>query len=120
MDQHAARAAAKAWLMQNPVPPGMTAEEFERRIDEGLAKDPERSAELVLRSDGSFDQTWTIGDEVSRSKGTWTLDEAKLTLVATHENGKERSELVKVVAEYEDGTITLSEKIEYPVVFRRK
>lgn len=41
-------------------------------------------------------------------------------LVTTHESGKERSELVEVVAKYEDGTITLREKIEYPVVFRRK
>ena len=120
MDQDAARAAAKAWLLQNPVPPGTTAEAFEKQIESNLDAAPERSSELVLKADGTFVQTWSIGDEASESRGTWTIDGAKLTLVTTHENGKARTEPEAVVAEHADGTLTFRETIEYPVLFRRK
>lgn len=120
LDQEAARAAAKAWLLQNPIPPGMTAEELEKRIEEGLDAGPEQSVELVLKPDGTFVQSATMGSESNASSGTWALEGTRLTLVTTRENGQPVSEPVEVVAKHADGTITLSEKIEYPVVLRRR
>jgi hypothetical protein len=120
-DEEALRAAVKEWLSQNPLPPGVSAEQIEKQIDEKFdAQMAQWSMELVLRPDGTFVLSVKTGAEEMDSKGTWNRDGSKLTMVTTHQNGKERPEPEEITAEFADGRITLSEKMEYPVVLERK
>jgi hypothetical protein len=115
------RASMKKWLSQNPLPPGMSAEQFEKQLDEKFdAEMAKRSMDLELNSDGTFVFSAKIGAESSVERGTWTLDGSKLTMVTTHRDGKEWPQPEPMTAEYADGKITMSEKMEYAITFVRK
>lgn len=120
-DEAALRTAIKDWLSANPPPPGVSAEEFGRLIDESIDEQAGAwSMELVLEPDGTFTSFAKMGTEAMDSRGTWKLDGSKLVLTTTHEGGAEKPEPEVMAAEFADGRITLREKMDYPVVLRRK
>jgi len=119
-DEEALRANMKEWLMAN-TPPGASAKQIEAQIDKTFdAQMAERSIELVLQANGTFVESLKVGEEATELRGTWTLTGAKLTMVTTHQNGKKKSSPSPMRAEFADGRITFREKIEYPLVLKRK
>jgi hypothetical protein len=121
MDEEAVRAAAKEWIMQNPVPPGMSAEQFEKMLEDRIDADiARRSIALTLKPDGTFVFAVKIGEESMDSGGTWTHEGSRLTLLTTRESGKEKSPPSEFTAEIADGRITMSEKMEYPLVLQKR
>ena len=121
MDENAVRAAAMEWLSKNPLPPGTSREVFDKQLEEAIeAQMAERTMALELKPDGTYVLAVRMGAESTEVKGTWKREGPKLTMVTTHENGEERKDPDSVEAEYADGRITLREKMEYPLVFKKK